>query len=179
MDVIDELKKQAFRNAIRLFRDSCYLAIQGSFETSYAIAVLSYEEIGKAAIADRQLDLVCLNPGSEQYAKETLLAFLKDHVAKQMWAAFDSGSEDKSLHKGLDVEKQNALYVNYDGNKVTSPNVSREKLLSLISEVYRALNGVGELPYYGIAGISSEKSKWQAKMDIQSVSEIYEKAISL
>ncbi len=179
MKVIDELKREAFRNAVKLFRDACVLAIQGSRETAYAIAVLSFEEVGKAAIADRQLDRACMNPGSEQYARETLLVFLKNHRVKQQWAAYDSEVDISSLAKDLDSKKQRALYVDYDGKRVIPPKVSKEKLNELMAEVYHALKGVGELPYYGIAGIPSKKSEWQANKDIASITEIYEKAISL
>lgn len=178
MEIVDDLKRQAFRNAVKLFHDSCILAIYGSRETAFAIAVLSYEEIGKAAIADRQLDRVCMNHGAEQYARDTLLAFLKKHKVKQQWAAFDSGANSSMIINDLESQKKRALYVGYDGKKVILPNVSKEKLNELLEEVYRALKGVGELPYYGIAGVSSEKSKWQANKDIESVSETYKKAIS-
>ena len=169
METLNELKVAAFRNAIKLFRDACLLAEHGRKETAYAIAVLAYEEIGKAALADRQLDRACLNPGAESFAREAMLDSLKNHSVKQAWAAWDTDSPSSEHLKSLNQKKNQALYVGYDGDKVSIPKVGEKELCELLREALRALKGLEDVPYYGVAGLSTEKSRWQAKADIQSL----------
>ena len=173
MDIINKLKVEAFRNGIKLFRDACVLAKSGSNESAFALGVLAYEELGKCALADRQLDRVCLNPGSEEIARNDLAKLIKKHKTKQGWASFDTGGNDSTKWSNLDHQKQSALYVEYTVDKVIVPSVSNEKLQDLLKEVFRALNDIGDLPYYGVEGSYSEKSEWQAKKDIESIKGIY------
>jgi len=173
MEAINKLKVEAFRNAIKLFRDACILARSGSNESAFALGVLAYEELGKCALADRQLDRVCLNPGSEDWARKDLAKLVNRHKTKQGWASFDTAGQDAAKWSDLDKQKQSALYVEYAVDKVIVPSVSDDQLKDLLKEVFRALNDIGDVPYFGVEGFSTNKSEWQAKKDIESIKGIY------
>lgn len=64
-DVFSELKFEAYRNAACLFRDGCTLYGAGSYASAYALAVLSFEEVGKVHGIDRVCDAICLNRAAE------------------------------------------------------------------------------------------------------------------
>ncbi len=91
-DVLSELKIEAWRNAVRLFRDACALYSARGYASSYALAVLAFEELGKAYGIDRVCDAICLNPESREEWLEHLLSngFLTNHRWKQESAYFDS-----------------------------------------------------------------------------------------
>lgn len=69
---INNGKVFAWRNALRVFRDACAVTRHGSKDTAFPLVFSADEELGKAALADRQLDRFGLNLDSEQYAAEDL-----------------------------------------------------------------------------------------------------------
>lgn len=172
---INSRKVLAWRNALRLFRDACAMAGHGSNETAFALAVLAYEELGKAALADRQLDRVCLNPSSEQCATEDFKDPSHKHRTKQDWALIESKGSKAGVSQDLETEKQRALYT--DG--INTASVSRERLEEMLADVLSAAEEIGELAYYGIEGHATAKSEWLTESDLAAARRWYEDVASL
>lgn len=184
-DVLSELKVEAYRNAVRLFRDACTLYGAGGYPSSYALAVLSFEELGKVHGIDRVCDGICLNPESREEWLEHLLlhGLLANHRWKQEKAYFDSilGSGRASDNKerfvaggGLDQTKQQALYVELQDWVVLTPSrITQAKAFALLQDVLAAFESSGDVAFFGFAGISTPKSDWLAREQLEVAKEAF------
>jgi AbiV family abortive infection protein len=122
-------KKSAFENAVRLFEDASLLFQSRRFPSALALAVTSFEELGKMHVIDRGCDVIdhgcdgiCLNPDAFDDIYETyfMAPWLTDHLHKQRQALFDAldlmPDQEKTLSPwvnsgGLENERRIALYV--------------------------------------------------------------------
>jgi len=85
-------KQEAFRNAVRLFRDACILYSHKSYPSGYGLGVLAYEELGKVHAIDRACDAMCCNPDNWEEIYDGFLAgeLLTNHLHKQRSAYADT-----------------------------------------------------------------------------------------
>ena len=130
-DILLELKVAAFRNAVRLLEDAATLYRGRSYASAFALAVLGYEELGKAHFVSRISDNIEDNPRSEGFWYDALGSgdeFMNNHVRKQGSAVVnaplgDSGKRafDAVANGELDREKQQALYVELVNHQVLTP----------------------------------------------------------
>lgn len=181
--VLAELKIGCFRNALRLFRDACILFGSGSFSSACALAILSYEELGKLLIVDRICDDICLNPQSRNDFIDWLRGeLLTDHRRKQLYAHIDTLELVKEMPNvdsigsgSLNQLKERALYVAMEGSKVGLPNrITVDQAKRTIRGVLRTIEEVGDVAYTGVDGYSSEKSEWQAQRSLSEAQEHFE-----
>ena len=57
-----DFKRESYTNAVRLFRDAALLYTHDAYASAFAIAVASFEEIGKVHVIDRGCDAMSMNP---------------------------------------------------------------------------------------------------------------------
>jgi AbiV family abortive infection protein len=144
MDIVTRLetfKIAAYRNAVRLFRDAALLFNNERYPSSFALAVYSFEELGKMQVIDRGCDMLCMNPhGAEEIYKFYFEgSLLKDHRHKQVYALWDALGvmPDKNdriwswVDTGrLERNKQDAPYVEMGHKEIKIPaSITREKAL--------------------------------------------------
>ena len=61
---LSKLKAEIYTNAVRLFIDACTLYKKRSYASSFALAILSFEELGKLEMVDHICDDISINPDS-------------------------------------------------------------------------------------------------------------------
>lgn len=184
-DELSEFKREAFRNAVRLFRDACLLFSGRRYPTAYGIGVLAYEELGKVHSIDRACDAMCLNPESRDEFYDMYIAgdWLYDHLHKQRRAHADTllmlesleSAKTLSIHSGgLEVAKQQAFYVELmDGRAMTPLRVSREKSLGLLRDILKAIEMSGDIGFNGFICHSTPQSEWQAAELLKQAQEAF------
>lgn len=145
------LQYLTFKNVLRLLSDSVILYKSKSYPSSFALAILSQEELGKVFIID---DIIYHNYLNE-LDKDTLNWYMKDfyfHSIKQ-WRAISfryehskkgSKLQKKIFNKELDRLKQTALYVGLTNKnvkgKITSPlTLTKDKAVKQIHFIIRVL----------------------------------------
>jgi len=126
-DIVEDVTARAYENSVRLFRDACTLYASGSYPTAFAIAVLSYEELGKmhamSRIGECTYEVTLADdPASAGEFFDDVLAHgsLTNHRRKQEAALYGTNLiavvDDPTKVRfitggGLEVAKQQALYV--------------------------------------------------------------------
>ena len=184
-DRLSTFKKLAFENSVRLFEDAVDLFHKGSYPSAFFLAVASFEELGKVHVIDRGCDMICMNPESfdqlyEMYFKGS---WLSDHLHKQRQALFDAvgiiPTEEDPLWRwinsaGLEKERQNALYVEMEGDRIQTPQrITKEKALMVLKLCLDGLDGTGDLAFNGFGAYTSNKSEWLAQRTLDHVRELY------
>jgi len=89
-NMLSRLKTDVYINAVRLFVDSCILFQYHSYPSSFALAILSLEELGKLEMVDQICDDISINPDSDpQEFLDRLFSrtMFLSHKNKQMWAS--------------------------------------------------------------------------------------------
>jgi AbiV family abortive infection protein len=169
-----EFKREAFRNALRLYRDACLLLSAGRYPTAYGVGVLAYEELGKVHAIDRACDAMCLNPDSRDQIYDDFIAgeMLYDHLHKQRRAHADTllmvedlnSSRTQFVHGGgLEVAKQQAFYVEMvDGRSMTAARIGKGKTFGLLRDILKAIDMSGDIGFNGFHCDSTPQSEWQA-----------------
>lgn len=170
---LSKFKREAFRNAVRLFCDACLLYTNGSYPSSYSLAVASYEELGKVHVIDRACDGMCLNPKTKAEIYKMYLEgrWLSDHIHKQKQALFETNlaTINENDYKtrfvfsgGLEKSRQQALYVELESAEVRTPSrITKEKSLALIKDIKQAIEASGDIGFSGFDAFSNSKSEWQ------------------
>jgi AbiV family abortive infection protein len=181
-DIVEELTARAFENSVRLFRDACTLYCAGAYPTAFAIAVLSYEELGKMHSMSRLgdcCDEVGIDDPSGKQASEffvDVLAYggLTNHRHKQVSALFatnlmatvnDRPKVQFITEGGLESAKQQALYVELtDEYEVLTPSrISQDKAFGMLQDVLAALKESRDVAYMRADDWeSTPRSQWQA-----------------
>lgn len=171
---LSEFKREAFRNAVRLYRDACLLLSKGRYPTAYGVGVLAYEELGKVHAIDRACDAMCLNPESRDQIYDDFIAgdMLYDHLHKQRRAHADTllmldelrSAKTQLTHSGgLEVAKQQAFYVELaEGRVLTASRIGKEKAAGLLRDVLKAIEMSGDVGFNGFLCDSTPQSEWQA-----------------
>ena len=167
-------KREAFRNCVRLFRDACLLLQRGSHPSAYGVAVLAYEELGKAYAIDWACDAMSMNPEDRDHIYDGLLAddALHDHLFKQRRAYADTAMMQERIlpgkthfidSGGLKVSKQQAFYVELIGPSVMTPSrITRDKASGLLRDVLNAIEMSGDIGFNGFSSESTPQSERQA-----------------
>lgn len=163
-----ELKQEAFKNAVHLFCDACLLYRAGSYPSSYGLAVLSFEELGKVLSLDRLAEMLDQMPDKNRsltrYADR-----LHSHEHKQGWANRD-GLQMSSRHsrtktnfisnRGLSDGKEQAFYVESRKGQVLTPSrITRSKAETLIHDVMASLEASGDIGFNGFRCMSTPQSE--------------------
>ena len=187
--LLAEFKKEAYRNAIRLFRDAALLYSHGAYPSSFFLAVAAFEEVGKAHVIDRGCDMICMNPDNadDLYDMYFRSAWLTDHRHKQRWAFFDANGIMPSRKNpawmhidtgGLEYARQQALYVELSNKKVGTPQrVKKEKTFDMLTKCQEAIIGTGDLGFSGFAAESTSKSEWLINQAIDEVKGAFERCV--
>jgi AbiV family abortive infection protein len=141
-------KRSAFENAVRLFDDPSLLFQGRRFPSAFALAVTSFEELGKMHLIDRGCDAICLNPEAfdQIYEMHFTGPWLTDHLHKQRRALFDA------LHLTPDQEKTLLAWVDSGG-------LENERRIALYVE----------LAFNGVAAGSSAKTDWLAATAVKQI----------
>jgi AbiV family abortive infection protein len=174
-------KRLVFKNAIRLFEDASLFFQARRFPSAFALAVTSFEELGKMHLIDRGCDAICLNPNrfDELYQGYFTGPWLTDHLHKQRRALFDAleltPDEDPTLwawvHSGgLENERRIALYVEMTSGSVFSTDrVSEAKAKRVLELCYDGLRNSAELAFNGFAAMPSDKGDRLAATAIKQI----------
>ena len=184
-DRLATFKRLAFENSVRLFEDAVSLFHMSRYPSAFALAVASFEELGKVHVIDRGCDMICMNPDSfdQLYKLYFKGNWLSDHLHKQRQALFDAvgivPSENDYLWRwidsaGLEKERQIALYVEMEGDRIQTPQrITKEKILRVMKLCLDGFDGTGELAYSGFEAYSSSKSEWLAQRALAHIKELY------
>lgn len=174
-------KRSAFENAVRLFEDASLLFQSRRFPSAFALAVTSFEELGKMHVIDRGCDVICLNPDSfnEIYEMYFTGPWLTDHLHKQRQALFDAlnltPDQEKTLWAwvdsgGLENERRIALYVDMTDRSVKSVDrITEAKAKRVLDLCYSGLVDSAELAFNGVGAEPSAKVDWLAATAIKQI----------
>ena len=177
---IDSLKRGVYQNAERLFHDACILFSNNRFDSSIAIAVLSFEELGKLSIVDRSADHMILNQVDPNIVmKEYYASMANNHWLKQNRAAFESLPIDSEIsirikNGWLDLLKMRSLYIDLKDDKIVNPNASQDQARDILHLVYESFPTFQEIAFTGFEGFESSKSEWLSSEAFTRVKKIYE-----
>lgn len=96
-DKLSRLAGVAFRNGIRLHRDSIAMYRNGSYASSLQLSILAQEELGKAFLIEEAVFRTWSEEWSPEFQIETVTQALKDHRLKQGW--FNRFANDFVAHR--------------------------------------------------------------------------------
>jgi AbiV family abortive infection protein len=174
-------KRSAFENAVRLFEDASLLFQSRRFPSAFALAVTSFEELGKMHLIDRGCDAICLNPEAFDQLYEMYFTgpWLTDHVHKQRRALFDAlhltPNKEQALSAwvgsgNLEKERRIALYVEMTHKSVNSVvRVTEAKAKRVLDLCYSGLVTSAELAFNGVAALPSAKADWLAASAVKQI----------
>lgn len=173
-------KKSAFENAVRLFQDASQLFQSRRFPSAFALAVTSFEELGKMHVIDRGCDAICLNPDAFDQIYEMYFTgpWLTDHLHKQRCALFDAldraFDQEKTLawvdSGGLENERRIALYVEMTNRSVNSVDrITEAKAKRVLDLCYSGLVDSAKLAFNGVGAEASAKVDWLAATAIKQI----------
>lgn len=177
MDILTRLERfkiAAYRNAVRLFRDAALLFNNERYPSSFALAVYSFEELGKMHVIDRGCGMLCMNlHGAEEIYKLYFEgSWFKDHRHKQIYALWDALGVMPNKNdpiwfwvdrRGLERKKQDALYVEMGHKEIKIPaSVTREKAFKMLEMSFNAFVKTGDLAFSGFDASPTSKSEWLA-----------------
>ncbi len=177
---VGRLKEEIYTNAVGLFCDACTLYQKRSYATTFALAILSLEELGKLAMVDHICDDICINSHvkPQDFLKHLFSrSMFLSHNNKQAWAAIHFGSDDlnskrhNDISEGdLDRAKQDALYVGYFKGKIRSPKeITRRKAYLELSYVVDLFREVRDMGFNGFDGDSNSSSRAKANRRLKKV----------
>ena len=179
---LSKLKAEIYTNAVRLFIDACTLHKKRSYASSFALAILSFEELGKLEMVDHICDDISINPDSNpQDFLNHLFSrpMFFNHKNKQAWAAdpiFDFRKKRfKDIAKGvLEQSKQAALYVGYFNRRIRSPRmITPKKSFNELSMVLNKFTEVDDLGFNGFNCLSNAQSRAKAKRWLGKIKKSY------
>ena len=172
-----KLKEEIYKNAFRLFCDSCFLFHKESFPSSFALSILSLEELGKLEMVDH----ICgeIPHMSESRAAEHIQHLFSrgmyfSHKNKQIWASMDDLSTDKKRLKNigdgnLDKEKQKAFYVGFD-KRIQSPlKISSQKAYSELKITFQKFISIRDLGFNGFDCWTTQESEEEVNKYIKKL----------
>lgn len=180
---LSRLKETVYLNAIRLFCDSCILFKNRSYPSSYALAILSFEELGKLEMIDHICDDIQL--GSDHKDMVSLLFsrnMYYSHKCKQAWSENDGWLFSKKTKRMQDIlkgrfdrNKQDSFYVDYYKNRIRNPSrVSAAKSYTEITKVKKKIEQINDLGFNGFDCFSTDESCEKARRQINQVKIYYD-----
>ena len=187
---LSDFKREAYLNAVRLFRDSALLYTHDAYPSAYAIAVTAFEEIGKVHVIDRGCDAMCMNPDNAEALYETYFdsGWTTNHKHKQRWAFVDAlealPSQENPAWRyidsgGLEYARQQALYVEMSKKKVEAPlRINSAKAFDQLSKCRDAIAGTGDLGFNGFAAEPTSKSEWLTNQAMDEVNAAFERCVA-
>jgi AbiV family abortive infection protein len=143
------LARSSLINGLNIHFDSILLFKNNSFSTSYFLAVIAIEEIGKAFFLDHFIDTSVIDGRMDRKTEEDWLKSIFDHKSKQKYFSrfLDSPNPTNKLMKELldgamEINKQNSIYVGpkregknilFDEKTNIPQNISSTKVKKLIT----------------------------------------------
>ena len=112
----EKLEFYSIKNAIRLHKEAVLLFQKKSYSTSFFLACVALEEIGKTHLIDDILFHYNLGEKNSEILKTYINAAFGSHATKQTWSFSNSTSElfrthreifEKITNKIFEEEKQN------------------------------------------------------------------------
>ena len=182
-NTLSKLKEEVYFNAVRLFCDACTLYKAHAYPSSYAFAVLSFEELGKLEMVDHICDDIIINPGSNpQEFLDHLFSrkMLFSHVNKQSWSSFQARDTTKRLKQiaigELEKNKQDALYVGYKNRRIQSPKrFSSIKAYTELTNTFDKFKDISDLGFNGFECNSDAQSRAKAKRYLKKIENLFTK----
>ena len=181
---LSRLKEEVYINAVRLFCDACTLYKVHSYPSSYAFAILSFEELGKLEMIDHICDDIQINPDSDPqeflnhlFSREMFLS----HANKQMWASDPIlrgiTKRIKQIANGkLDKNKQDAIYVGYINRRIRSPKrISAIKAYTELTITFDKFKDISDLGFNGFECWSDAQSRAKAKRYLKKIEDLFTK----
>ena len=180
---LSRLKEEVYINAVRLFCDACTLYKVHAYPSSYAFAILSFEELGKLEMIDHICDDIIINPNtSPQEFLNSLFSrkMLFSHVNKQFWSAFQSRGltkRSKQIANGeLEKNKQDSIYVGYANRRIRSPKrISAIKAYTEIITTFNRFKDTEDLGFNGFECFSNAQSRAKAKRYLGKIENLFTK----
>lgn len=180
---LSRLKEEVYINAIRLFCDACKLYKTHSYPSSYAFAILSFEELGKLEMIDHICDDILINSDSDpQEFLKTLFSreMLFSHINKQFWSSFQFKGFTKRTkqiaNRELEKNKQDALYVGYTNRRIRSPKrISAIKAYIELTITFDKFKDISDLGFNGFECWSDAQSRAKAKRYLKKIEDLFTK----
>jgi len=180
---LSRLKEEVYINAVRLFYDACTLYKVDSFPSSYAFAILSFEELGKLEMIDHICDDIIINPDSnpQEFLNHLFSkGMLFSHVNKQFWSSFQFKGLTKRTKniakRELEKNKQDALYVGYKNRRIQSPRrVSATKAYTELTNTFGKFKDIEDLGFNGFDCFSDAQSRAKAKRYLKKIEDLLTK----
>jgi hypothetical protein len=179
---LSKLKSEIYINAVRLFIDACTLHKKRSYASTFALAILSFEELGKLEMVDHICDDIILNPESnpQDFLKHLFSRqMFFSHKCKQEWAAYEIFNFGKNRYKDitkgeLEQSKQAALYVGYFNRRIRSPRaITKNKSFNELSIVFNKFKDVEDIGFNGFNCLPNAQSRAKTKQWIGKVEKVY------
>lgn len=158
------LERAVYYNAARLFIDACVLYEARAYPSSYALAILAMEEVGKVQMLDHVCFETVLNDSSNRLTKDRMehlfsRTMFYSHRNKQAWSIFGTYKSKGaplverlvSEQGTLDRHKQHALYVDFENGRIKEPLRFRAThAYRQLRYVLAAFEHIEELPFYRV-----------------------------
>ena len=181
---LSRLKEEVYINAVRLFCDACTLYKVHAYPSSYAFAILSFEELGKLEMIDHICDDIIINPDSNPqefldhlFSREMLFS----HVNKQVWASisFPKGINKRTkkiANRELEKNKQDAIYVGYINRRIRSPKrISAIKAYIELTITFDKFKDISDLGFNGFECWSDAQSRAKTKRYLKKIEDLFTK----
>lgn len=178
---LSKLKEEVYINAVRLFYDACTLYKVRAYPSSYAFAILSFEELGKLEMIDHICDDIIINPNSNPqefldhlFSREMLFS----HVNKQFWSSFQSKGFTKRTkqiaNRELEKNKQDALYVGYKNKRIRSPKrISAIKAYTELTITFAKFKDTADVGFNGFDCFSDAQSRAKSKRYLKKIEDLF------
>jgi AbiV family abortive infection protein len=178
---LSRIKEEVYINAVRLFCDACILYKEHSYPSSYAFAILSFEELGKLEMIDHICDDIIINPDSnpQEYLNHLFSRkMLFSHVNKQFWSSFQLKGFTKRTkqitNRELEKNKQDALYVGYANRRIRSPKqISAIKAYTELSITFDKFKDTADIGFNGFDCFSDAQSRAKSKRYLKKIEDLF------
>ncbi|MDQ8209661.1 AbiV family abortive infection protein [Coraliomargarita sp. SDUM461003] len=140
--------RKSKRNSISLLQEAILLNENGFYPRAAALAIMSYEELGKSQIAaDYYTKLIPESIYKAAFRKHEKTAYTSRHRAIGNHEKVKHGFHiDKSIARELETMRQRALYVDENNNPIESfSQDDAELIISKVAEHQRAIEHAEEL----------------------------------
>jgi AbiV family abortive infection protein len=176
-DTTMRLERAVYANAARLFLDACTLYEAGAFPSAYALAILSFEEIGKVQMMDHVCFEAVLNDGSFRLTADRMEHLFSSkmfysHRNKQAWGMYRGSTKGRQPiveklideRNTLDRHKQDSVYVGFTSGRTRLPwRFRATHAHRQLHYVLGAFDNIADLPFYGVFQDSTRQTKREAK----------------
>jgi AbiV family abortive infection protein len=181
---LSRIKEEVYINAVRLFCDACTLYKVHAYPSSYAFAILSFEELGKLEMIDHICDDIIINPDSNPqefldhlFSREMLFS----HTNKQIWASDPilkgiTKRIEQIANRELEKNKQDALYVGYANRRIRSPKrISAIKAYTELTNTFDKFKDTADIGFNGFDCFSDAQSRAKSKRYLKKIGDLFMK----